>query len=206
VARRSMRRSRVKPDTYTLVAVLTAAAKNGYIKLAELDALMAHFEGAGVMRNVVVSAALVQAYRTCQHIGAGERIARAEAERALMKARGIAPNSQFLTIVVSLYWDCLDYAGANRAYDSLVAQGVGPHEPTYEMMRLLNVEAGHDDLARQFEELRRLVAELNGSAVERRGGRRWREYDLLGDDFDPGGIFTKYGPTDNTAIRQANEE
>ena len=155
-----MRKGGVAADHYTVVALLTCAARNRKVPAEELAALVVHFEAVGITRNIHIGNAMMQAMRTLRYVGPEDRFARMEAEVALLRQRGVRLNEAAYNTLIAGAWETTQYAKAHSAYACMVSDGVQPSSRTLLILIFICTEEGRRDLMQEYQSLRRTVKEL----------------------------------------------
>ena len=160
VACRSMRRSHLLPDTFTLNTVVTAAACNQHIAPAEVDAVLEHFAQLGVHRNIYICCALLQFCRTTRKLDYRDKVKRMEAHLRDMFRFGVRPTAECMNIVINTHWEHGDHKGARLAFDRLVNAGVRPNRYSYATMCNVCTDEGRGDLVRHYEQQKRFAEKI----------------------------------------------
>jgi pentatricopeptide repeat protein len=164
---REMVRADLQPDRYTLVAILTAAGRNGRVAVREVDAIVQHMRRLGVETNTHVCASLMSAYRNCRGPDNYARCMRCEHVLSQMLRLGIPVNAEVMHVLIQVYADAEQHKKVLDVYDRMIQMRIIPTSTTYKIMIDACMAAGDSEQAREFMELQNtmkcLIGELKSS-------------------------------------------
>ena len=146
-----MRKNRVAADDYTVTALLTTAATYRKVSIEEVQAMVAHFEAAGIARNEYTCTALVQCVRVLDGIAPERRVALMRDEQHFMLQRRAPPPPEFLNSCMEVLWEAQRIEDALEIYRSFGRWGARPNEMTMYIMQYMLVELGRLEEAADFQ-------------------------------------------------------
>lgn len=150
-----MREARLRPDSYTVVALARSAffAQRG---LPAVRQLLSEMEGHGVPLGVECGTALLCCLR---HIPPGEEAAALEAAGQLFgRLRALCPqqcNAATYNSLMLVHLAAADWAGVLRVFEELEGSEVLPNSITWDLLLAACRKAGWRDKLAQFEALQK---------------------------------------------------
>jgi hypothetical protein len=152
---RVMLDARISPDAYTIVALVTTAARAQGTGVGShtVERIMRLKKSHSIKWNKYLCGAFIQAYRRCYDLEPAERCRLAEVMLEEAGREGIELNVFVMNSMISIYWESFQYDKARGQYDKMIALEIFPNSYTCELMRSLCAEVGWMDEAAEFTKL-----------------------------------------------------